>query len=142
VGAEPRRDPARARDGAELGELGVVVEAVAGLRLERRRAGPPHPFHVLGKAGCELVLTRRARRTDGGQDPAAARVQFLVRRASGTERELLDPVACEAGVRVAVDEARDRRQSASVELLDVTRDGPEIAHAPHGGDTAFLAHHV
>src|SRR4029077_5046369 len=43
VRAEPGRDPAGRADRPELGELGVPVESVAGLRLERRRPLVQHP---------------------------------------------------------------------------------------------------
>src|SRR4029453_12108294 len=43
---EPGRDAARVADGPELGELRVPVEAVPGLRLERRRPSLEHPVPV------------------------------------------------------------------------------------------------
>src|SRR3712207_8985106 len=43
VRAQPRGDAAGSRDGAQLRELGLAVEPVPGLRLERRRAVPQHP---------------------------------------------------------------------------------------------------
>ena len=43
VRPEPRRDAAGGPDRAQRRELGVAVEPVAGLRLERRRAVPEHP---------------------------------------------------------------------------------------------------
>ena len=46
VGAEPRRDPAGRAHGPQLRELRVVVEAVARLALERRRAVRAHPRAV------------------------------------------------------------------------------------------------
>ena len=46
VRAEPRRDAARGADRAQLRELRVVVEAVARLALERRRAVGAHPRPV------------------------------------------------------------------------------------------------
>ena len=108
VRAEPRRDAARVADRAERRELGVLVEPVAGLRLERRRAGGAHPVAVTLDGGAQAVLAERARRADGGEDPAAGRVQLLVARAASAERELVHAVAAERRVRVAVDEARNR----------------------------------
>ena len=90
-----------------------------GLRLERRRPRPEHPADMTLERGRELVPGRRASRTNRREDPAAARVELLVRRSRAPERELLDAVAGEARVRVAVDEPGDRRQSAPVDLLDV-----------------------
>ena len=75
-----------------------------------------------------------ARRADGREDPAAGFVQLLVARTRGPERELLDSVADERGMRVAVDEAGDRAQPASVELDDVVADLGHVGHAPDRGD--------
>ncbi len=85
VRAEPRPDTARVRDSAELGELGVTVEPVARLRLERRRARLEHPADVLGKRLCERVPARRPRRANRREDPTTPRVQLLVGRAAGTQ---------------------------------------------------------
>ena len=54
VRAEPGRDAARVHDRAQLRELRVVVEPVAGLRLEGRRACLAHPADVFGEPVCEL----------------------------------------------------------------------------------------
>jgi hypothetical protein len=67
----------------------------------------------------ETLLARRTRGADGRQDPAAGRVQLLVARPDRPERELVDAVAAERRVRVAVDEPRERAQPAAVEVDDV-----------------------
>ena len=54
----------------------------------------------------------------------------------------MSPVAREARMRVAVDEARERAEPAPVELLDVAVQGAELAHPPHLGDAAVLAQDV
>src|SRR5438128_841650 len=105
MGAEPRRNAAFRRDRAQGSELGFLVEAVAGLRLERRRPRPQHPLAVSAHRRAEAVLAGFSGRPEGGEDPAAGRMQLLVARAPGAERELVDAVAREAGMRVAVDEA-------------------------------------
>ncbi len=69
-------------------------------------------------------------------------MELLVARARRAEGELLHPVAREAGVRVAVDEAGDRRETASVELLDVAFERPELPHLPDGAHAAVLAEDV
>jgi phage repressor protein C with HTH and peptisase S24 domain len=69
-------------------------------------------------------------------------VQLLVRRAGGTQRELLDAVAAEARMRVAVDEARQRAEPAAVELLEVAVGRREVAHAADRGDATVLAENV
>ena len=69
-------------------------------------------------------------------------MQLLVARTRGAQRELLDAVAREARVRVAVDEAGDRTVPASVELDDVAVERGQILHSTDGRDQAVLAEHV
>ncbi len=76
--------------------------------------------------------SRVARTVDRMPPPAV--VQLLVARARGAERELLDAVAAERRMRMAVDEAGDRAEPAPVELDDVAVDRPEIRHAPDVDD--------
>ena len=76
------------------------------------------------------------------EDAAAGRVQLLVRRSRGAQRELLDAVARKARVRVAVDEAGDRAAPLRVELLDVAVERAELAHAPHLHDLRSLQQDV
>ena len=45
-------------------------------------------------------------------------------------------------MRVAVDEPGDRAQAAAVELVDVARERPEVAHAAEGLDLAAVAEDV
>ena len=116
VGAQPRRDAARRADCTQRRELRLDVEAVAGLRLEGGRAGTQHPVAVSGARFHQLVRRRRTRGSDRGHDPAAFRVELLVRCAACPQGELVDAVAGEARVRVAVDEPRDRAEPAPVEL--------------------------
>ena len=119
VRAEPRRRAARVADRAQGRELGVVVEPVAGLALPRRRAVREHPLRMPLDSDAQSVGVQRARRPDGREDAAACRVQLLVARAARAQGELLDAVAAERGMRVAVDEPRQRAETAAVELLDV-----------------------
>ena len=81
-------------------------------------------------AVAQAVLAERARRADGREDAAARGVQLLVARAGGAKRELLDPVAAQRRMRVTVDEARDRAEAATVELLDVAVERRQVAHPP------------
>ena len=69
-------------------------------------------------------------------------MQLLVARTGGAQRELLDAVAREARVRVAVDEAGDRAVAAPVELDDVAVERGQIPHPPDRRDHAVLAEHV
>ena len=134
---EPGRDPARVPDRAQLGELGVVVEAVPGLRLEGGRAVGAHPARMPLDHRRQPSHAGGARRLDGRQDAAARRMQLLVARPGRAQRELLDPVAREAGVRVAVDEPGDRAAAAPVDLFDVVLEQRQVAHAPDGLDLPF-----
>ena len=81
-------------------------------------------------------------RADGREDAAAAGVQLFVARAAGAQRELIDAVAAERRMRVAVDEARDRAQPAAVDLDDVAVEPRQVPHAPHGLDRVAGAEHV
>src|SRR5205085_3356080 len=139
VRSEPRRDAARGPDRAERGELGVEIEPVAGLPLERRRSGTQHPFAVATDDVEQLLLRGRARRTDGRHDSAAVRMQLLVARTARSQRELVDAVAGEARVRVTVDEARDRAETTPVDLDRVAFDAIELAHPSGSRDDAVVA---
>ena len=139
---EPGGDPAGSLDRAELRELGLPVETVARLRLEGGRPGPEHPAPVTTRRGRQIFLGGGPGRADGREDAAAGRVQLLVGGAARPERELLYPVAGEAGVRVAVDEAGDRRQAARVELFDLPVERFQVAHPADRGDAAVLAEDV
>ena len=142
VRAEPRRYAACVPYRSQAGKLGLTVEAVARLRLERRRPLRTHPGAVALHAGPQAGLVERSRRSDGRQDAAARRVQLLVARASGAERELLDPVAAEAGVGVAVDQPGQRAAPPSVDLDEVALERLQVAHAADGRDRVAVDEHV
>ena len=129
--AEPGRDAARGADRTQRRELGLAVEPVARLRLQRRRAGAQHPVAVaLDGARAGRRRSGGPRRRDGREDAAAGGVQLLVARAGRAQRELLDAVAGERRVRVAVDEARDGAEAAAVELLDLAVERPRSRIRP------------
>src|SRR4029079_10480882 len=116
VRAEPGRDAARGPDRTQLRELRVVVEPVARLPFERRRAVGSHPRTVAHRDRRELRFSGRAGGTDGREDATACGVELLVRGTARAQRDLVDAVAAEARVRVAVDEARNGREPAAVDL--------------------------
>src|SRR5262249_8446074 len=118
MGAEPGRHAAGVADGAERRELCLAVESVARLALPRRRSGLEHPAAVTVNRLCESRRPSSARGTHRGEDSAAGRVQLLVARATCAQRELLDAIAAERRVRVAVDETRHGAAASTVELLD------------------------
>ena len=142
VGAEEGRDPARGPDRAQRRELGLAVEPVARLGLEGRRARERHPVAVQPHRVRERVLAGGPRGAHGREDPAARRVELLVRHARRAQRELVDAVAREARVRVAVDETRNRAEAPPVDLLHVAVERPEVAHRPDRRDQAVLAEDV
>ena len=87
MGAEERRhdrhrpldaEPAR---GAQQAGLGVEIEPVTGLDLDRGDALGDQPVEARGGARDELVLARRPRRLDGRDDAAAGRGDLAVARA-------------------------------------------------------------
>src|SRR5439155_677264 len=142
VRAEPGRDTAGRHDRAQLGQLRVAVEPVPGLRLERRRAGAKHPVAMAPDGGQERILPGLPGGANGCENPAARGVQLLVGRACRAQSELVDAVAGEAGVRVAVDEAGKGAKPTAVELFDVAVEGREVAHAADSGDPAVLTENV
>ena len=78
--------------------------------------------------GGERVEAGFSRRTGGRQDAAARREELLVRRAGGTQCELVRAVAGERGMGVTVDEPRNRREPAAVQLLDIAGERRQVAH--------------
>ena len=98
-----------------------------------------HPLAVPPDGCSETVLARGSSRLDGRQDSASGGVQLLVARSTGAKLELTDAIPCEAHVRVAVDEPRDRAETAAVELLDVAVERAEVPHATDLGDARAVA---
>jgi hypothetical protein len=142
MGAEPRRHAAGGAHCAELGELRVAVEPVARLPFPRRRPVGAHPAPVALDSGGEPVLAGRARRADGRDDAAACGVELLVGRAAGAQLELACPIAPEARMRMAVDQARDGRAATPVELDDLFVQRAELGHSADRLDSALRAEHV
>jgi hypothetical protein len=126
---EPGGDAALGADRTERTELGLAVEPVARLRLEGRRPGAQHPAAVSRDGLAQAFLAGGTRRPHGREDSAPSGVQLLVRRTRGAQGELLDPVAAEAGVGVAVDEPGHRAEASAVQLLDLAVERRQLAHA-------------
>ncbi len=118
MGTEPRGNSSGRADRAQLGQLRVAIEPVSRFRLERRRAGAEHPADVALERFGKTGLTGLSRRANRGEDAPTRRMQLLVARSRRAQRELPDSIAREAGMGMAVDEARDRREPPPVELLD------------------------
>ena len=88
-------------------------------------------------------VARSPRRCDGRQDAAASRMQLLIARAAGAQRELVHPIPGKRGMRVAVDEPWHRAEASAVNLLDLDLGAkPKIAHTPDSLDPGSLAEHV
>ena len=140
---QPRRHPAGVPDGREGAQLGLAVEPVAGLSLERRRSVLEHPASVALDPRPHALRVERTSRADRAQDPAAGGMELLVARSASAQRILLDPVTAEARVRVTVDQARHRAPPATVDLDRLlATNGLEISHAPHRGHATTLGEHV
>ena len=75
-----------------------------------------HPPTVPLDRGAEAVLAGRAGGAYGREDAASTRVELLVAGPRGAERELLDPVAAERRMGMAVDKAGNRAEAAAVHL--------------------------
>ena len=87
-------------------DLGLEVEAVAGLRLDRRDAVAEHLVQPPPAVGHQLVRAGRPGRGDGRQDPAARREDLEVARAALAEQPLALARPGEQQVGVRIDEAR------------------------------------
>src|SRR5205823_12713645 len=139
VCAEPGGRAAGVADRAQRRELGLAVEAVARLPLERRRAVTTHPAAVALDRRAQAVLAGGPGRPNRREDAAAPRMELLVPGARGTEGELLDTVAAERRMRVAVDEAGDRAPSPPVDLDHVAVERRQVAHAADRADRVAVA---
>ncbi len=89
-----------------------------------------HPAGVARDPRAQLVRAERSGRAHRREDAATRRVQLFVACTPGPKGELVDPVAAERRVGMAVDEARDRAEPTPVELLELTVEPRQVAHAP------------
>jgi hypothetical protein len=125
VRAEEGRDvverPFRVQAAHDAQHLQLVRgrEAVAGLRLDGRRARAQEPALAPERRGEQLLFAGGARPPHGRADAAARRGDLLVAHARGALLELVGAVAREDGVRVRVHEARRQDAPARVEDLAV-----------------------
>ena len=121
VGAEPgRHDVHRAFAPQPVGdveqpELGLEVQPVARLRLDRRDAVAEHLVEPAATVREQLALRGGAGRGDRRQDPAARRQDVEVRGAALAHDELVLAGPGEQQVRVRVDEARGDRPARRVD---------------------------
>src|SRR5712691_13025746 len=87
----------------------------------------------------ELLSASGPRRANRRHDPAAGGVQLLVGRAVRAQRELLDAVTGEARMCVAVHQARNRAETAAVQLLHVALETRQLSHRADRCDASLLA---
>ena len=85
-----------------------------------------------------VVLARRARRLDGGDDAAAGAGDLLVARALQAQLELVRPVAAIDEMRVAVDEPGGDPAALAVDSLARIPAGGQVRRRAGKGDPAVL----
>ncbi len=100
------------------------------------------PANRIGQAR----FARRPGRLHGRENAPAGRMQLLIGDAGRAQLELVDAVAGETGVRVAVDQPRYGAETATVELLELpvgfSKCRIKPAHRAEGGDSPVLAEDV
>ncbi len=114
------RDSARLAEGAcgaELFQLVLKVEPVAGLDLDGGDAFSDQRIETWQGLGDQFLFARRARGRNGGADPAAGTGDLLIARPFQTQLELTGTVAGMNQMRVTVDQAR--RDPAALAIGDV-----------------------
>jgi hypothetical protein len=114
--------------------LRLAGEPVAGLGLQRRRAGGEHLARDPPGLREHGVVARLGQRPGGGRDAAAGARDLLVRHAGHLHLVLLRAPASEGQVRVAVDEPRQDRPAGRVDphggaRVVVERGDHAVAHA-------------
>jgi hypothetical protein len=85
-------------------DLGLDVQSVAGLRLDRRDAVPEHLVEPAPAVDQQVVGGRGAGGGNGGEDAAAGGQDLEVAGAALAQQQLPLPSAAEQQVRVVVDE--------------------------------------
>ena len=103
-----------ARD-AQHAKLGIAVEAIARLDLDRRHAFGDQAIDTFERAGEKLLRRRRARRRDGRKYPAARAHDRLVRCALLAQFELARARSCVDQVGMTIDQPG--RDEAAAERL-------------------------
>ncbi len=122
-----REHPAdRPRDAQHL-RLGVALEPVARLDLQRRHALGQEALDARRARRQQIGLGRGARRPYGRGDAAAAPRDLLVRRAVLPLLELVAAIAGVDDVRVAVDQPRQQPAAAAVVRDRRRRAGRDVA---------------
>ena len=129
--------PSRAEPVGDLEQpqLGLEVEAVAGLRLDRRHAVAEHLVQPAPAVGQQLRLGRRARRLDRRQDAATGGQDVEVGGAALAQLELVLARAREQQVGVRIDEAGRDRAARGVEPREAAEGvavGARARPRPHG----------
>ena len=119
---------ASVREERERADLVLLGQAVARLRLDRRRAVGEHRREPARDGRPQLGVRAGARRADGGVDAAALRGDRRVALAGEPAPDLGAAVAQPDGMRVRVDETRDDGAAGGVDRV-VGRAVPEYSRA-------------
>ena len=114
--------------------LGVEIEPVAGLDLERRDALGQQRAHARLAGAEQLVFGGGARRAHGRQDAAAALRDLGVGGAVQPRLELVAAVAGVDDVRVAVDQSRSDPRAAAVDGPIRAQFGRQLGARAQPGD--------
>ena len=109
--------------GLDQPDLGLEVETVAGLRLDRRDAVAEHLVEPAASVRHQVVDRGRARRGDRRQDAAAGREDLEVAGAALAQQPLALARAAEQQVRVRVDQPGRDGAAAGVEPGEPARAG-------------------
>ena len=133
-------DRVEPRGGDDLEALHLVLERepVARFGLDRRRPQSEEALQAFEEPGQQRRLWRAAHAAHAREDAAASLVDLEVRRAPRAHLELVLPRAEEHGVRVRVDEARDDRALARVELGRRMKARPQVRFRTDGDDRVVL----
>ena len=98
-------------------QLGLDIEPVARLDLDRRDALGQEIFEPPRGRGEKLLLARRARRLDRRQDAAARLGDLGIGDAVEPHLEFSRPIAAIDEMGVAIDEAGGEQSAAAIDLL-------------------------
>ena len=123
LGAQPAR-------GAQRLRFVVEVEAVAGLDLDRGDAFGDQRVEARQRCAHKLVLARRARRLDRGDDAAAGPRDLLIGGAGKPHLELVGAVAGMDQMGVAVDQARRDPAAFAIDDLGTRGRHPRAGRFP------------
>ena len=128
-------DPPR---GAQHGQLGLDIQTIARLDLDRCHAFADQRIDPRQRRRQQPVLARLARVAHRRQDPAPGARDFFVTRALQAQLELARPVAAMDQMGVAVDQRRRDQPAADIHFLAPAQVGGHRIARPRPDDPARL----